>query len=141
MNEIKYTEVMTGEEYNKLRVSVDWKPLTEGQAKRGLEHTTFLVVARDGEMAVGMGRVLFDYGYTAYIGDVIISPEYQGKGIGKCIIENLIQKVMNASEAGDKIMFIMGSAKGKEGFYEKMGFEVRPNEFAGPGMTKWVKVN
>ena len=43
---IDYTETMTGEEYNELRESVDWKLLSHGQAERGLEHTTFLVAAR-----------------------------------------------------------------------------------------------
>ena len=137
MNEINYTETMTGEEYNTVRLSVDWKRLTDVQAKRGLEHTTFLVVARDEGKAVGMGRVLFDFGYTAYIGDVIVSPEYQGKGIGQNIVELLMKKVKEASDPDDKIMFILCAAKGKEGFYKKMGFIERPNEDAGAGMTRW----
>ena len=41
--EINYTDTMTGEEYNELRLSVDWKPLTSGQAERGLAHTAFVV--------------------------------------------------------------------------------------------------
>lgn len=140
MHNIRYTDTMTGEEYNTLRLSVDWEPITNGQARRGLEHTTFLVAARDGEKAVGMGRIMFDFGYTAYIGDIIVSPEYQGKGIGKCMVELLTKKVMDASDSGDKIMFILVAAKGKEGFYKKMGFDMRPNECYGPGMTKWIDV-
>ena len=58
---INYTDKMTGEEYNELRLSVDWKPLTPGQANRGLAHTAFVVAARDGENIVAMGRMLFDY--------------------------------------------------------------------------------
>lgn len=77
---LQYTDEMTGEEYNELRLSVEWPPITEGQAERGLAHTTFLVAARDGERIVGMGRMLFDFGYTAYLGDVIVRPEYQGQG-------------------------------------------------------------
>ncbi|MBR6537878.1 MAG: GNAT family N-acetyltransferase [Lachnospiraceae bacterium] len=135
--EINYTDQMTGEEYNELRLSVDWKPLTPGQAERGLAHTTFVVAARDGEKIVGMGRMLFDFGYTAYLGDVIIRPEYQGQGIGTEIVTHLKDRVMEAAEPGDKIMFILGAAKGKEGFYEKFGFKVRPNEFSGSGMSMW----
>lgn len=45
---LQYTDEMTGEEYNELRLSVEWPPITEGQAERGLAHTTFLVAARDG---------------------------------------------------------------------------------------------
>lgn len=44
---LQYTDTMTSEEYNELRMCVGWCPITEGQAKRGLEHTTFLTGARD----------------------------------------------------------------------------------------------
>ena len=136
---MEITNYMTGEEYNHLRETVDWRPISLEQAKRGLQNTTFLVVVREEGKAIAMGRVLFDYGYTAYIGDVIVKPEYQGKGIGKTIVEKLINDVMSAAESEDRIMFILGAAKGKEGFYEKIGFEKRPNDFSGHGMTMWRK--
>lgn len=135
--DINYTDTMTGEEYNELRLSVDWKPLTSGQAERGLAHTAFVVAVRDGEKIVGMGRMLFDFGYTAYLGDVIVRPEYQGRGIGTEIVTRLKDRVMEAAELGDKIMFILGAAKGKEAFYEKFGFKQRPNDFNGSGMSMW----
>ena len=80
---LQYTDTMTSEEYNELRMCVGWCPITEGQAERGLEHTTFLMAARDRGKIVAMGRMLFDFGYTAYLGDVIVRPEYQGQGIGR----------------------------------------------------------
>lgn len=80
---LQYTDHMTGDEYNELRLSVGFHSITEGQAQRGLEHTTFLTAVRDGGKIVAMGRMLFDFGYTAYLGDVIVRPEYQGQGIGK----------------------------------------------------------
>lgn len=137
MKGITYSELMTPEEYNDLRVSVDWREITPGQAKRGLENTTFLTVARDAGKIVGMGRVLFDYGYTAYIGDVIIRPEYQGQGIGSHIVKSLMDKTLDAACEGDRIMFILGAAKGKEEFYEKFGFKMRPNEYSGHGMSMY----
>jgi GNAT superfamily N-acetyltransferase len=140
MNEIIYDDALTAEEYNQLREAVGWLRLTDRQAERGLEHTTFLVAAKEDEKTIGMGRVLFDFGYVAYIGDVIIRPEYQGKGIGKKIVELLMKKVEEAADSGDKIMFLLGAAKGKEAFYEKLGFEIRPSEYSGAGMTKWIKV-
>ena len=135
--EITYTQNMTAEEYNEMRGSVNWRLLTPGQAERGLAHTAFVVAARDGEKIIGMGRMLFDYGYTAYLGDVIIRPEYQGMGIGTEIVTRLKDMVMEAAEQGDKIMFILVAAAGKEGFYEKLGFKVRPNEINGSGMSMW----
>ena len=32
----------------------------------------------------------------------------------------------------------LNSAKGKEPFYEKLGFVERPNEDAGAGMNQWL---
>lgn len=37
-----------------------------------------------------MGRMLFDFGYTAYLCDIIVRPEYQGQEIGRQIVESLI---------------------------------------------------
>ena len=135
--ELIYTDTMTGEEYNELRLSVEWRPITQGQAERGLEHTTFLAAVRDQSKIVAMGRMLFDFGYTAYLGDVIVRPEYQGQGIGKKIVEELIDRTLEAAHEGERIMFILGAAKDKEGFYEKLGFQRRPNEFSGDGMSMW----
>lgn len=137
MKIVMMTDGLTAAEYNALRVSVGWKPATEGQAERGLRHTTFQAVARDGEQAVAMGRALFNFGYTAYIGDVIVAPSYQGRGIGRRIVESLLAQVTQAAEADDRIMFLLGAAKGKEAFYEKFGFHKRPNEKDGYGMTLW----
>ena len=135
--DLKYTDQMTGKEYNELRECVGWRPITDGQAERGLEHTTFLMAVRDGERIIGMRRMLFDFGYTAYLGDVLVRPEYQGKGIGKQIVQRLIDQTMNSACEGERIMFILGAAKGKEVFYEKLGFHRRPNEFSGDGMSMW----
>lgn len=138
---IEYTEQMTGEEYNELRMGVGWRPITDGQAARGLSHTTFLTAVRDSGRIIAMGRMLFDFGCTAYLGDVIVRPEYQGQGIGKQIVQNLIDRTMDAAYEGERIMFILGAAKDKEGFYEKLGFHRRPNEFSGDGMSMWQTKN
>ena len=134
---LQYTDHMTGDEYNELRPSVGFHSITEGQAQRGLEHTTFLTAVRDGGKIVAMGRMLFDFGYTAYLGDVIVRPEYQGQGIGKRIVENLIDRTMDSAHEGEWIMFILGAAKNKEPFYEKLGFQKRPNETSGGGMSMY----
>lgn len=136
---ISYSEIMSGQEYNELRLAVGWNPITGRQADSGLQHTTFLCVARDNDRIVGMGRVLFDFGYTAYIGDVLVRPEYQGQGIGSRIVRRLMEQTMNEAANGERVMFILGAAKGKEAFYEKLGFEKRPNDMSGLGMTKWIK--
>ncbi len=139
MESFTFSTQMSPEEYNELRKSVDWSELTPAQAERGIAHTTFLAAVRDGGQIIGMGRILFDYGYTAYLGDVIVRPQYQGRGIGKQIVQMLIDQTMAVADEGDRIMFILGAAKGKEPFYEKLGFQIRPNDVSGHGMFQWCK--
>lgn len=137
MENFQFTDSLTPEVYRALREAVGWAPITPGQAERGLAHTAFVVGAKQDGRFVGMGRVLFDFGYTAYIGDIIVAPECQGKGLGREIVTRLMDRVKLAAEPGERIMFVLVAAKGKEGFYRKLGFQERPNAAYGPGMTQY----
>ena len=61
-------------------------------------------------------------------------PEYQGNGVGSRIVNWLIQYAKDSSIKGTSISVFLMSAKGKEGFYEKLGFRRRPHEYEGAGM-------
>lgn len=63
--------------------------------------------------------------------------EYRGQGIGRKLVESCIEKLKSDMKPGYKVKMTLNSAKGKEPFYEKFGFRVRPNEDAGPGMDQW----
>lgn len=136
---LTYTTSLTGPEFNELRDSVGWRKITASQAERGIANTAFIVCARDEEgRAVAMGRVLFDFSYTAYVGDIIVRPEYQHKGIGTKVVKKLMQMTMDSAEPGDAVLFVLHAGKGKEPFYENLGFEKRPNEKSGCGMDVWI---
>jgi len=90
----------------------------------------------DGEI-IGMARIIGDGGIAYYIQDVIIKPEYQRQGIGK----QLMDKVMDYIRAHANNNSVIGlmSAKGKEAFYTRYGFMIRPDDRLGNGMTMWWK--
>ena len=69
---------------------------------------------------------------------MVVRPEYQGQGIGRKLVESCIAKLKNDMKPGYKVKITLNSAKGKEPFYEKFGFKVRPNDDAGPGMDQWL---
>lgn len=67
---------------------------------------------------IGMGRALSDLASDAYIQDVAVLKEFQGRGIGGRIIQTLIAGL---KERGvDWIGLI--AEPGTTGFYEKLGF-------------------
>ena len=65
---------------------------------------------------IGVGRALADGADCSYICDVAIHPDYQGRGLGKEIIERLIDD----SKEHKKI--ILYAVPDKEPFYAKFGF-------------------
>lgn len=126
-------------DWNSLRDAVGWGALCEEQAKQCLDHSAFVISCYDGDQIVGTARVNWDYGYVAYLGDVMVMPAYQRKGIGEHMVTEAIAFVKSQLKEGWIIMFLLLAAKGKEPFYERLGFQKRPNEHAGAGMSMWIK--
>lgn len=135
---IQYKEKITVEEYNGLREIVGWGKLCDEQAQQGLEHSAYVISCYDDDVIVGTARVIWDRGYVSYLADVMVKPEYQGLGIGKCMVEQCMAFMRAQLKEGWKIKMVLITAKGKEEFYKKLGFIVRPNEFSGPAMDKWI---
>ncbi len=44
-----------------------------------------------GENQIGFARIVTDYATFAYLGDVFILPEYQGKGLGKFLMKAILE--------------------------------------------------
>ncbi|GEM_PF-5828825 len=54
---MEYTNVISAEEYMNLRKSVGWTEFPLEQAQQGIDHTYFLVCAREGGRVVGCVRL------------------------------------------------------------------------------------
>lgn len=81
-----------------------------------------------------MGRMFGDNSMSYFIKDVVVMPKYQGKGIGKLLINDMLSFIKERTQEGWKFCVELMSASGKEAFYEKFGFERRPSITGGAGM-------
>ena len=136
---ITFGNTITVEDYCTLRKSAGWRKIEDRQAQTGLNNSAYITVASDGIKTVGMARVVSDGGYIALIADVIVLPEYQSRGIGRALMHNVVRYIEDTLSEGQCVMVNLMAAKGKEGFYEKFGFVVRPNDSVGAGMHRWVE--
>ncbi|MNC50701.1 Acetyltransferase (GNAT) family protein [compost metagenome] len=120
------------EEYMLLIESTGWGGILEkGRTllNCSLENSWYSIsVYTKNNEIIGFGRVLSDGSLHALICDVIILPEYQGNGIGSELLQKLIMKC----KQHNILMIQLFSAKEKYEFYEKHGFEKRPDH--SPGM-------
>ena len=135
---IKFVDHITPEEYMELRKMVGWMEFPLEEAKNCVENAYMVLCVRDDDKAIGVVRLLWDGGYVAFLSDVIVAPEYQKQGIGKKLVESVIQRIKDDMKPGFKVKLNLNAAKGEEPFYEKLGFKVRPNEDTGAGMEQWL---
>lgn len=119
---VKHNE-LTAEEFVELWETVwDCGPSLE-QTKLAMEHTLFRVSVYDNEKIVAMARMLGDMGLNYYIKDVAVRPEYQKKGIGKLLINELLDFVKKNGISGTEIFVELCAVPDKVSFYEKLGFD------------------
>ena len=139
--DVNYVNQISVEDYNYLRRSVGWPELEKKQALTGINNSAFLVSAIVNDQIVGVSRVVSDGGYIAIIVDVIVLPEYQGNGIGKRMMQMVMEFITSNLEEGQFVFVNLMAAKDRETFYSQYGFEVRPNERVGAGMTQYIYYN
>lgn len=79
------------------------------------------------ETLVGLARATSDHAFNATIWDVIVDPEYQGQGLGRALVEQVVRALLRR-EIGNVTLF--ADARVVE-FYRQMGFECDPEGIKG----------
>lgn len=118
---VKYNK-LTAEEFILLWETVWGQGPTLEQTKLAMEHTLFRVSVFDGDKIVAMARMNGDMGLDYYIKDVIVRPEYQGRGIGRMLIDELLKFISESGVKGTDIFVELCAMPDKIPFYEKFGF-------------------
>ncbi len=127
--------VLKYETYVELRESVGWKNFSEEQTRKAIDKSYYNLVAFVEGKPVGMARVVGDGMYLTIV-DVIVIPENQGRGYGKAMMEMILKYIEEKTPIGSRVSIQLIAEKGKESFYEKMGFKCIPHEHCGSGMRK-----
>ncbi len=116
--------ILQAEDFVRLRVEAGFVEIPVEHARKALQNGLLNVSAIYNGELVGMGRLVGDGAMYWYLQEIIILPDFQRKGIGTMIVNHLIDYAKENSITG-KFTTIGGvSAKGKEPFYKKMGFDI-----------------
>ncbi|KAK3234369.1 hypothetical protein CYMTET_55377 [Cymbomonas tetramitiformis] len=76
---------------------------------------------------VGLARATSDHAFNATIWDVLVDPAYQGQGLGKALVEQMVRALLRR-DIGNITLF--ADAKVVE-FYRQLGFEADPEGIKG----------
>ena len=77
------------------------------QVERALNIGLFNVAAVCDGKVIGMGRLVGDGAMYWYLQEIIVLPEYQGRGIGKRIVNRLIEYIQSTAIPGTGVEVIL----------------------------------
>lgn len=129
---------LTYQEYISLRNSVGWNNFAEEQVSKSISNSLYNITVMDDGKTIAMGRLIGD-GIYYLIVDIVVRPEFQGKGIGSKIIDLLLAYIDAKTPIEGRSSVQLISEPGKEAFYIKRGFKRIPHEFCGSGMRKIIR--
>lgn len=85
------------------------------QAVQSALGRTINLTARDEERLIGCVRLLTDGYLFGTVPEILVDPQYQGRGIGRALMERAWER----SPTG----LFFGAQPGNEPFFEKLGYE------------------
>jgi GNAT superfamily N-acetyltransferase len=92
--------------------------------ERSIEHSLCFGAFQAGRQ-VGFGRVVSDFAVFAYLADIFVLPDLQGRGIGRALVRAMLE---HPRLQGLQVMLLR--TRDAHGLYRQFGFEVipRPDE-------------
>lgn len=106
------------DDMQKVYASVGWMKHNQDIIKRIFDASTHVSIAvggKCGDEVIGFGRALSDGYFNAALYDVIVHADYQGKGIGRIVIDDLLHQLRDVS------CVHLISTTGRDGFYHRAG--------------------
>ncbi len=84
---------------------------------KALQNSHSVITAWNGEQLIGLGNAISDGYLVVYYPHLLVLPQYQGKGIGKLIMDKFQEKYGHLHQQ------ILVSDANAIDFYQKCGFE------------------
>ncbi|MDD7971271.1 GNAT family N-acetyltransferase [Roseinatronobacter alkalisoli] len=99
------------------------RPSDPARLEAMLRGAQVIITARDGTRLVGVARSITDWAYCLYCSDLCVDSAYQGRGIGKALLER------TALAAPDVRTCLLLSAPAAVSFYDAAGFKRHDGAF------------
>ncbi|BBE22215.1 N-acetyltransferase [Arthrobacter sp. MN05-02] len=116
--------------------AVGWLAYTKDPdtLRKALEGSSTLVVARDGQVLVGLARVISDGASICYLQDILVRPSHHRKGLGRALAERALEQYPHVRQK----VLITDDEPTQKAFYEALGY-TQTDEFAGGPIRAFVR--
>ena len=101
--------------------AVGWTNYTHQPQMLGkaLSHSLAIYLALDGDVVVGLVRLVGDGFSSIFVQDLIVLPSYQRQGIGSALMEKALEDFKDVYQ----VQLVTEETEKTLGFYRSLGFE------------------
>lgn len=124
---VSHIKNLSANDVQEICASVGWSRREPELISKALNNSLSVVSIWDKEVIVGFARATGDEVFNATIWDMVVRPDYQGRGIGKLVMVELLKDL-------DKFgipLITLYADPGTDGFYKKFGFMTDPSGVRG----------
>ncbi|MCJ7726545.1 MAG: GNAT family N-acetyltransferase [Acidimicrobiia bacterium] len=135
--DLDVVEAVDAGELEGLYRSVGWSAYAADPAAlaRAVENSTFVVAARiDGEL-IGLARGLSDDVSVFYLQDVLVRPEWQGKGVGRALLASCLERFRHVRQK----VLLTDREDRQHRFYRAAGYR-EVSEIGDDGLQAFVQI-
>ncbi|GAA0741963.1 GNAT family N-acetyltransferase [Clostridium oceanicum] len=108
-------------EYLSLRMKTGMGRKDLSKSEIALKNSLFIVSLWEKEKLIGLGRIVGDEGITYVVSDIMVHPDYQGRGFGKMIMKEIDSYLEKNTDKDAYVCLIANKPADK--LYSKFGFE------------------
>ena len=120
-NPVKVLQDIDNDALKALYNSVGWTGYTKdiGVLRKAIEGSSHVVVVEEDGKLIGLARALSDDATMMYIQDILVHPAHQGKGIGKALVNALLERYRHVRQ---KVLLTDARPQQLQ-FYAALGFK------------------
>jgi len=108
-------------EIDQLQSLYRYAPWADGRSTAEIEvmlkNTDYVFSAYDDRRLIGFARILTDRVFRGTIWDVVVHPDYQGKGVGEALMNAILSHPVLSN-----VQKFWLNTRDKQPFYERFGF-------------------
>ena len=118
---IRKQEIVKLEDVLHLYQAVGWTNYTNQSQmlEQALSHSLVIYLALDGDVVVGLIRLVGDGFSSVLVQDLIVLPSYQRQGIGRTLVKEALGDYKDAYQ----VQLVTDQTEKNLGFYRSLGFE------------------
>ena len=112
---------------------INWKHRVAEEIEEAFKLSTTTLFIYYQDEIIAFGRVVGDGCYYAMLADIIVDPDYQGQGLGKYLVTELNNQLINYHFVN------LSAAPGAERFYKNLGWKKQTTAFIWPQGPKQLR--